>query len=182
MHCNEYTQVFAHLNFLKSITKDNNKPDFISIPFINPFGLSKYPKRDLSNRRWASNFEGDLHRTVREYLSQFNFNISIDMHEDSDLHELYIYERRKNKDSLAHKIIDELKSKYEISKQTEIYKESCIDGVIYSNNIKECTLESMMFNNSRYSLTTEVGGALHSLQRIHCGYDILKSVFNNLNI
>ena len=182
MHCDEYTQIYAHLNFLKLISKENDRPDFISIPFINPFGLSKFPKRDHSNRRWKSNSEGILQKTIREYLSEFNFNISIDMHEDTDSSDLYIYERRKNVTSLAHKIIDKLRDRYNISEKREIYGDSCIDGVINSNNVKEFTLESMMFNNSTYSLTTEVGGKLYPTQRIYCGYEILKTVFNNTNL
>ena len=87
MHCDEWTEIYAHLNFLQGLQTRNNIPPFVSIPFINPVGLTRYPFRDHSNRIWDKKKKRDglMQRAVKNYLSGFEFHASLDMHEDTDL-------------------------------------------------------------------------------------------------
>ncbi|MBS3086429.1 hypothetical protein J4422_01895 [Candidatus Pacearchaeota archaeon] len=184
MHCDEWTEIYAHLFFLHNLGTRRNFPPFVSIPFINPVGLTKYPKRDRSNRRWGgkAKTEGILQRTIRNYLSRFNFQDSLDMHEDTDMRRAYVYERFRNgKASLARKILDSLH--YPVLKAEEIYKEECVEGVVPSNHIEENTLESMMFHDfeTNHSLTSEVPGKLSREHRVKCGTQILTLFMKHLH-
>ena len=174
MHCDEYSQIFAHLNFLK---ENGCGVPFLSIPLINPYGLSQYPKRDKSNRRWGKN-EGVLQKGIEGYINKFDkFIVSIDMHEDTEENGLYIYGRGKYCSDLIKKILKESIPPCLISKKDLLYGDKCLRGVISSEGIKENTLESYMSNYSEISLTSEVPGKFPQKMKEQIGQKILDSLF-----
>lgn len=108
MHGDEPAGVEAVLQFL---ARDNtallNKFSFIVIPCINPYGYVHNSRETLDgidiNRAFEAEDVAEV-TIIKKALSQTQFSLAIDFHEDYDATGFYLYEGKRDKEYIGPKL------------------------------------------------------------------------------
>src|SRR3989338_2414388 len=166
VHGNEPEGIYGLLEFLERHSRDGDlfrRFNFIIFPVVNPLGyvVGKRFIRINVNRY----FGREKRFTIKEvdaitaYLADKKINLFLDLHEDVDVKDFYVYERRrKGSVSLGRRIVQAVNEEFSILKLRNIYGEPACQGVVRSVG-KEFTFEEYMFSRgARYAITAEVPG------------------------
>ncbi|MBR9701393.1 M14 family metallocarboxypeptidase [Candidatus Pacearchaeota archaeon] len=180
-HGNEPAPVYAMGKFLeeKNFPKDKR---IILIPCINPIGFvsdSEFtPEKINVNRDFKENSNSKEANFLRKIVKKYNPEFVVNLHEDPDETDFYIWVEDNAYKSKAEKLIAELNVSY--FKDKDIHGNQVKDGIILDSKEHD-SFEDYLIKNHIPTFCTETPGEWSIEKRIKVNLDILNKIVNEVS-
>ena len=187
IHGDEPAGVEAMLTFLENFDEYAallEGVEVIILPCDNPFGYERNVRGNADGLDLNQQFR-DSNRTpeilmIKKAIGQYNFDMSLDFHEDVEAEGFYLWERKfPNLKSIGDAVIQRMAQEYPIERKSQIEGFPNRQGVILLDNRpleKGWTLEHYLFRNgTKYCLTLETPVNMSLQKRVEMHLFALKT-------